>query len=134
MKIVVVASHSLGHIAPAIAFCQEIWQQDTQAQIKFITTEGVLERKLLDDSFNPRYYKREKIDIAHAYKLVALFRDAQELLKQFSPDLVIGFGGYLSIGFVFAAKRHKVPVFIHEQNRRLGAQIDFLCRLSIGCF
>lgn len=130
MKIVVVASHSGGHICPAVAFCQGLREREGDADITFVTTDGEIERKFTDDTFNPLYYKREKLTIFTAYKLIFLFMKANELFLRLQPDLVAGFGGYLSIPFILAAYYRKIPSFIHEQNVTLGRANRFLTRFA----
>jgi len=36
------------------------------------------------------------------------------------PDVVVGFGGYVSMPAYLAARRRKVPLLIHEQNALPG--------------
>jgi len=120
MKILVIASHSGGHITPAIAFCQAIKEKDPNAQISFITTEGRVEKYLLDKEFSPIYFKKDKITFYNFYKLFNLYRVAKKLLKSICPDVVAGFGGYLSVPFIAASKKLQIANFIHEQNARLG--------------
>ena len=69
MKIVVVASHSGGHICPAIAFSQELKTKDKNTEIVFITTDGHIEKELIKDDYNVIYFRREKSTISNLYKL-----------------------------------------------------------------
>lgn len=128
MKILVVASHSAGHILPAIAFCQGLTEKNKDIKISFITTDGHLERRLLNNVFifNPIYFRREGITILSCYKLIALIFKAKALIKKIKPALVVGFGGYLSIPFIICAYFEKIPNFIHEQNISLGRANRFL--------
>lgn len=45
---------------------------------------------------------------------------AIELLRNFRPDAVIGFGGYPALPALLAAFNQKVPSAVHEQNAVLG--------------
>jgi UDP-N-acetylglucosamine--N-acetylmuramyl-(pentapeptide) pyrophosphoryl-undecaprenol N-acetylglucosamine transferase len=45
---------------------------------------------------------------------------AMSILKRFKPDAVLGFGGYVSLPVIFAAKILKIPVVIHEQTFEAG--------------
>ena len=45
---------------------------------------------------------------------------AIELLRNFRPDAVIGFGGYPALPALLAAFARKVPAAVHEQNAVLG--------------
>lgn len=121
MKIVVVASHSAGHILPAIAFCQGLQERDVHVKIDFISTDGQIEKRLLKDKFSSvLFFKREKMTILAVCRLIVLFFRANSLINRLRPELVVGFGGYLSVPFVICAYLKKIPNFIHEQNFNMG--------------
>ena len=42
------------------------------------------------------------------------------ILRKFMPDIVLSFGGYISVPIVMAARVLKVPVVIHEQTLHAG--------------
>lgn len=46
--------------------------------------------------------------------------EAMELIRDFNPSAVVGFGGYPSLPSLLAARSLKVPTLIHEQNAILG--------------
>lgn len=54
------------------------------------------------------------------------FRFAIKLLEEKKPDAVIGFGGFLTVGVVFAGFLKGVPVILHEANRKPGRAIRML--------
>ncbi|MBV9964526.1 MAG: undecaprenyldiphospho-muramoylpentapeptide beta-N-acetylglucosaminyltransferase [Alphaproteobacteria bacterium] len=45
---------------------------------------------------------------------------ARRLLRRLAPDVVVGFGGYVSVPTMLAAGRLGLPTVIHEQNAVLG--------------
>jgi len=47
-------------------------------------------------------------------------RLAKELYRQFTPDAVIGFGGYPAFPALLAAESLNIPTILHEQNAVLG--------------
>src|SRR3989344_6654527 len=56
------------------------------------------------------------------------------ILRKFKPDVVLGFGGYLSVPVVIAAHILRIPAIIHEQtqdaglaNRMLANYADRIC-------
>jgi UDP-N-acetylglucosamine--N-acetylmuramyl-(pentapeptide) pyrophosphoryl-undecaprenol N-acetylglucosamine transferase len=130
MRVCVVASHSGGHILPAVAFCQGLKDKYSNVQIDFITTDGKIERQILKDSLSTIFFKKKKISLLTSYNLLGLFFQAQNLVKRLRPDLIAGFGGYLSIPFIACANFYKIPNFIHEQNVRLGLANWFLLRFT----
>ncbi len=45
---------------------------------------------------------------------------AVSLLKKYQPDVVLSFGGYVSVPVALAAKMLKIPIVIHEQTLHAG--------------
>jgi UDP-N-acetylglucosamine--N-acetylmuramyl-(pentapeptide) pyrophosphoryl-undecaprenol N-acetylglucosamine transferase len=60
--------------------------------------------------------------------LVASGFAALGLLRSFKPDVVVGFGGYVSIPVALAAIVRGVPLVLHEQNSVPGMANRFLSR------
>lgn len=132
MRILVVASHSGGHISPAIAFCQGLKDKNCEVEINFVSTDGEIEKKLLNSNigFKVIFFKRGKITILNCYILVFLLFRAIVLINELKPNLIVGFGGFLSIPFIICAYFKRVPNFIHEQNIKMGSANRFLARFS----
>lgn len=59
---------------------------------------------------------------------VRVWRDARHVIRTIEPDVVVGFGGWVSVPVIVAAKQAKRPVLLHEQNVRLGRANRFLSR------
>jgi UDP-N-acetylglucosamine--N-acetylmuramyl-(pentapeptide) pyrophosphoryl-undecaprenol N-acetylglucosamine transferase len=45
---------------------------------------------------------------------------AGALMDEIAPDVVVGFGGYVSTPAYLAARRRRIPIVVHEQNARPG--------------
>jgi UDP-N-acetylglucosamine--N-acetylmuramyl-(pentapeptide) pyrophosphoryl-undecaprenol N-acetylglucosamine transferase len=58
--------------------------------------------------------------IPNTLKIWRGVNEAKRHFKQLTPSLVAGFGGYPSFPALMAARAHKVPILIHEQNSVLG--------------
>lgn len=52
--------------------------------------------------------------------VIAGRREAKRLYLQFTPDAVVGFGGYPAFPALLAASSMRVPTILHEQNAVLG--------------
>lgn len=48
------------------------------------------------------------------------FLQAMRILLRYKPDVVMSFGGYVSLPVVFAASALKIPIVIHEQTLEAG--------------
>lgn len=55
-------------------------------------------------------------------------RAANELYDEFTPDVVVGFGGYPALPGLLAAQRRGIPTLLHEQNAVLGRVNRLLAR------
>ncbi len=61
-------------------------------------------------------------------RLRGAVRAAREVIERVQPDVVVGFGGYVSVPAYLAARRAKLPIVVHEGNalpgvaNRLGAR------------
>ena len=124
MKVVIAAAGTGGHINPGIAIANKIKEEQTNSQVIFIGTIRGLETNLV-----PRAgYELETIDsygisrelsiknIKRFIKTLHSIKQAEKILKEFKPDLVIGTGGYICISVCMAAKKLDIPYIIHESN------------------
>lgn len=48
------------------------------------------------------------------------FNESRKIIKEFQPDMVIGFGSFYTFPLLAAAFLHKIPLFLHEQNALPG--------------
>jgi UDP-N-acetylglucosamine--N-acetylmuramyl-(pentapeptide) pyrophosphoryl-undecaprenol N-acetylglucosamine transferase len=51
-------------------------------------------------------------------------------LVKFRPDVVVGFGGYVSVPVVLCAYLLRIPIVIHEQTLEAGLANRFLAKLA----
>ncbi len=58
--------------------------------------------------------------VAGVLRLSKGVRQAKKFIKQWKPDVVVGFGGYPAFPAMRAAQSLNVPTVIHEQNAVLG--------------
>ena len=68
-------------------------------------------------------------NLTDPFRVLAGYRQARRIIKQFKPDVVFAKGGYVTLPVVWAASRAKVPVVLHESdtvpglaNRRAAAK------------
>jgi UDP-N-acetylglucosamine--N-acetylmuramyl-(pentapeptide) pyrophosphoryl-undecaprenol N-acetylglucosamine transferase len=113
-----------GHLFPGIAIAEEFLRRNPSNRILFIGTERGLEKKILGGLGLPlRTIRVEGIkgrgpmQTPGAFakipgSLVASFR----ILREFSPDIVVGVGGYASGPAVLAGRLMGVKTAIAEQN------------------
>lgn len=127
-KVIIAAGGTGGHINPALAVAGYIRDNCPGAQIVFIGTADKMEAKLVPEagfelrtivisgfrrSFAPDAIVHNIKTVSH---LLSSSRQAKAIIKDFEPDLVIGFGGYVSGPVLRMAAKMGIPTAIHEQN------------------
>lgn len=132
MKILFATGGTAGHINPALAAAGYIREQHPEAEILFVGTAEKMEARLVPAAgFNFKTieitgFKRSMnlSGIKHNIKTVFLTLrssgEAKKILKEFRPDVAVGFGGYVSGPVIRMAAKMGIPTAIHEQNAYPG--------------
>ena len=141
MKILFAAGGTGGHINPALATAGEIRERYPDAEILFVGTKDKMEAKLVPAAgFDFTTIKisgfQRKISIENIirnlktifYLLFCTF-SVKKILKKFKPDVVVGFGGYVSGPVVRTAAKMGIPTAIHEQNAYPGITNKTLAKI-----
>ena len=136
MKVVITAGGTGGHIFPALALISKLKEKDKNVEILYIGTTNRMEKDIIPKEGIPyigiemkglnRKNIFKNIDVMKTY-LKAVTKAKEELTK-FKPDIVIGFGGYISAPVIYAAHKLKIKTIIHEQNSIPGVSNKFLSR------
>lgn len=134
MKLLIVAGGG-GHFAAALAVIQQLpkdveilvvgreyaFEADKTKSFEYLTckklsipfaavTTGRLQRKLSSQTL----ISFTKIPVGYLQSL--------QIIKTFKPEVVLSFGGYVSLPVCVAARSIKIPVIVHEQT--LGAGLS----------
>lgn len=127
-----------GHLFPGIALASALNRISKNAEILFLITGRKLEAGVLD-RYGFAYQKIKASGIKGKglfEKFSAVFRVFAGLLqfsaivREFSPDIVIGMGGYASAPAVIGARLLGIPCAICEQNRIPGLTNRVLSRFA----
>lgn len=136
MKVIIAAAGTGGHINPGIAIANKIKKEDKNSEIIFIGTNRGLENDLVPKAG----YKLKRIEaygfskkisldnIKKMYKTFKGYSEAEKIIKEFKPDIVIGMGGYICGAVITAAKKSNIPIILHESNSYPGKAIKFLAK------
>lgn len=57
-------------------------------------------------------------------------KESLQIIKEFSPDLIVGFGSYYIFPLLLAATLKRVPFILHEQNSMPGKVIRLFSRFA----
>lgn len=124
MKILIAAGGSGGHIFPAIALGRTLKAADKGAEVFFVGSDKVLDRRIFEKELvrfslltaNKLPYRMSLRLVPFAAKLMRDTVKSLFLMMRNRPDVVIGFGGYVSFPVHAAAYVLRVPKVVHEQN------------------
>jgi len=142
MRVIVSAGGTGGHIYPAIALINKIKELEPNSEILYIGTHNRMEKDIIP-KFDINYFPLEvsglkrKFTFDNIKSIIQFFKSisiAKSIIEDFDPDVVVGFGGYVTAPVITAAKRLGIPTFIHEQNSVSGLTNKLLSKLatSIG--
>ncbi len=132
MRILFAAGGTGGHINPALATAGEIKERYPDAEIQFVGTKDKMEAKLVPAAgYDFKTIKisgfQRKLSIENIIRniktiiyLIFCSFSVKKIIKDFKPDVVVGFGGYVSGPVVRVAAKMGIPTAIHEQNAYPG--------------
>jgi len=142
MKVLIAAGGSGGHIFPAIAMARRLKERDGKAVIMFVGSRKELDRRIFEkENFDHRLISANKMPYRVSLKTapfaVRLLADIVQsffILISFRPDVVVGFGGYVSWPVTLTASVLGIRKVVHEQNVVPGRANKFLFNFadSIG--
>lgn len=133
-RIIFAAGGTGGHIYPAIAIADELRKMNSNIEIKFIGAKGRIEEKIIPANG----YKLETIEItgfrrslnlkniSAAFKIFKALKDSKKILKDFSPELVYGTGGFVSGPVLKAAQSLGIKSVIEEGNYYPGVTVKMV--------
>ena len=127
-KILIAAGGTGGHIFPAIVYGQKlkeeghevIWLCGSRELEKEIYNSAGIQPLALKISGSPFGTSSIKKILGRLIDLIKSFFQAKNFIKDFNPDEIFLFGGYVSFAPLLIAKIKKIPVTLHEQNAVAG--------------
>jgi len=125
MKVVLAGGGTAGHIEPALNLADELRLRHPEIEIVALGTERGLETSLVpargyELQLIPAVPLPRKISGDLVSLPIRLRTAIAECRKNLTDaDVLVGFGGYVSLPAYFAARGH-VPIVVHEANARPG--------------
>lgn len=138
MKVVLVG----GHLSPALAVLEKLEKKDVYYIGRKYSFEGdngqSLEYQEIIKLGIPFFTlktarlqrKFTRYTLASFLKMPVGFYQALRILNKVKPDVVLSFGGYLSVPVGLAANLLKIPLVIHEQTFEIGFANKILSPLA----
>lgn len=142
MKVIISGGGTGGHIFPAVAIAKCLQGKYPECKILFIGALGKMEmQKVPAEGFdivglNIVGFQRRHLlkNLTLPFKMYSCSKKARKILKDFSPDVVIGVGGYASWATLSQAQKLGIPTLLQEQNSFAGKSNQILSkRADIIC-
>jgi UDP-N-acetylglucosamine--N-acetylmuramyl-(pentapeptide) pyrophosphoryl-undecaprenol N-acetylglucosamine transferase len=135
-KILISGGGTGGHIFPAIAIADALKKLSPGCDILFVGAKGKMEMEKVPQAGYPieglwisgLQRSLNLKNLLFPFKLIFSMMKASAIIRKFSPDVVVGVGGYASGPTLKMAARRKIPVVIQEQNSFPGITNKWLAK------
>lgn len=139
LSVVLAGGGTAGHVEPALAVADALTALDPGISITALGTPRGLETRLVPERGYdlrlvtpvplPRKLNGDLFRLP--WRIRRSVRETRAVLDDVAADVVVGFGGYVAVpaylaarghspGRLGPARRHRVPVVVHEANARAG--------------
>jgi len=136
MRVLLAGGGSAGHTSPLLATADALKRLSPGVEITCLGTRERIEAQIIPAAGYPLEFvpsvplpRRPNADLARLPgRLRAARRAALEVIDRVRPDVVCGFGGFVSVPAYLAARKRRVPLVVHEGNtvpgiaNKLGAR------------
>ena len=141
MNILFTCGGTAGHINPAVALARLFQLRDPDCKVLFVGADGGMETRLVPkEGYDIRTvtitnFRRSFTPAAIGHNVKTVINmgrskgQANRILKEFKPDLVVGTGGYASYPIVNAAAAKGIPTAVHESNAVPGLTTKALSKV-----
>lgn len=138
MKVLFACGGTAGHINPGLAIAAALRERAPGAAIRFAGNPDGMEARLVPAAgfdfvpFRAMGIQRRltPYNIYRNFKSLGLLMTAEprakKVIRAFSPDLVVGTGGYVSGPILLEAAKMGIPTATHEQNAFPGVTTKLL--------
>jgi UDP-N-acetylglucosamine--N-acetylmuramyl-(pentapeptide) pyrophosphoryl-undecaprenol N-acetylglucosamine transferase len=128
MRVLLAGGGTAGHTSPLLATADALVRLDPAAEITCLGTPRGLETTVVPAAGYPLELippvplpRRPNKDLAMVpSRLRGAVKATYDVIDRVQPDVIVGYGGYVSMPAYLAARRRKLPLVIHEQNAKPG--------------
>jgi UDP-N-acetylglucosamine--N-acetylmuramyl-(pentapeptide) pyrophosphoryl-undecaprenol N-acetylglucosamine transferase len=142
LRLLIAGGGTGGHLFPGVAIAEELRARQPGAPVQFVGTERGIEARVLPElGWDLALIQVTGLKTVGAWgaikgvlRLPRALWQARRRIKEFTPDVVIGVGGYASGPVVLMARLRGVPTAICEQNSIPGLTNKILGKVARRVF
>ncbi len=138
MKIVISTGGTGGHIYPALALARYL-KENKDTEILFTGSNKHMEKDIVRKAnFDFYGYNVSSGSKSVFHQVLQYLQLGTSLIKMYfkflfnRPDLVMGFGAYITAPTLLAAKFLNIPIILHEQNSSMGRTNQMFYKSSVA--
>ncbi|GAB3657722.1 undecaprenyldiphospho-muramoylpentapeptide beta-N-acetylglucosaminyltransferase [Nocardioides korecus] len=138
LRVLLAGGGSAGHTSPLLATAEALRRLVPDVEITALGTARGLETRVVPEAGYPLELvppvplpRKVGADLARVPgRLRGALNATLEVLDRVQPDVVVGFGGYVSVPAYLAARRRGLPIVVHEGNALPGVANKLGARLT----
>ncbi len=126
MKVLIATGGTGGHIYPAVSLADYMSHNYKDMSFMFVGNSDRMESTIIPElgyrflgieaaKFNGNVNKLQALR-----KLYKSYKESLKVVESFKPDIIVGFGGYVTVPVVMAGVKLGIKTVIHEQNSFAG--------------
>ena len=138
MRVLLAGGGTAGHTSPLLATADALRRLHPDVEVTCLGTPRGLETRVVPEAGYPLELispvpmpRRPNGDLLRVpARLRGAVKEALAVVDRVRPDVVVGYGGYVSVPAYVAARRRKLPLVVHEQNTLPGLANKVGARLA----
>ena len=124
MRVLLAGGGTAGHTSPLLATADALRRLDPTTEITALGTPRGLEVRVVPEAGYPLELippvplpRKPSVDLLKVpARLKGAVSATLDVIDRVRPDVIVGFGGYVSMPAYLAARRRKIPLVVHEGN------------------
>jgi UDP-N-acetylglucosamine--N-acetylmuramyl-(pentapeptide) pyrophosphoryl-undecaprenol N-acetylglucosamine transferase len=137
---IIMAGGTGGHIFPGIALAEEL--RNKGWKVCWMGAPNSMEERLVI----PKGFEFKKVEFGGVrgkgiktlinlpFKILRALSQSRKIIKEVNPDVVIGFGGYITFPGGLMTRLNGKPLILHEQNSIAGLSNKVLSKIATKVF
>lgn len=133
-KVLISSGGTGGHLYPALAVADKLREKDVE--VIFVGSRFRMEKDLIPE----QKYRFAGLPIKPFNKFSSLaglmesIAISLKIIKEENPDVILGFGNYITVPVIIAAMICRKKIYLHEQNVKMGMANNLFYRFCEKIF